>query len=225
MGLISKRKEDFIMMTKNSILRFISFMLVVSILLSVVTTSYFPSLIVSAETSISEDNKTEEESKEDAGLLPSITGDWKRAKRDGVVPPYGHFHYDVQDHIIDKYKKDNITDEHTVTFKAGQAPVGNKTGRGRADLYFEDSENDIAYFWEVKPGSYLEPSKMIEGFTQLDNYVNNTLLEEGVSEHRFGNTPYSDENISYIKGDLSLADIYEKFNCKLGNIDISSLEG
>ena len=79
-------------------LRFISFMLLVSILLSVVTTSYFPSLIVSAETSISEDNKTEEESKEDAGLLPSITGDWKRAKRDGVVPPYGHFHYDVQDH-------------------------------------------------------------------------------------------------------------------------------
>ena len=130
-------------------------MLVVSILLSVVTTSYFPSLIVSAETSISEDNKTEEESKEDAGLLPSITGDWKRAKRDGVVPPYGHFHYDVQDHIIDKYKKDNITDEHTVTFKAGQAPVGNKTGRGRADLYFEDSENDIAYFYVLILLQYL----------------------------------------------------------------------
>lgn len=48
--------------------------------------------------------------------------------------------------------KDNITDEHTVTFKSGQAPVGNKTGTGRADLYFEDVENDIAYFWEVKPG-------------------------------------------------------------------------
>lgn len=206
-------------------LKLISFMLVVSLLLSVVTTSNFPSLIVSAEESISEDNRTEEESKEDAVLLTSITGDWNRAKRDGIVPPYGQFHHDVQDHIIDKYKKDNITDEHTVTFKSGQAPVGNKTGTGRADLYFEDVENDIAYFWEVKPGSYLEPSKMIEGLTQLDRYVNNTLLEDGITEHRYGNTPYSDENISYIKGDLSLADIYKKFSWKLGNIDISQLEG
>lgn len=206
-------------------LKLISFMLVVSLLLSVVTTSNFPSLIVSAEESISEDNRTEEESKEDAVLLTSITGDWNRAKRDGIVPPYGQFHHDVQDHIIDKYKKDNITDEHTVTFKSGQAPVGNKTGTGRADLYFEDVENDIAYFWEVKPGSYLEPSKMIEGLTQLDRYVNNTLLEDGITEHRYGNTPYSDENISYIKGDLSLTDIYKKFSWKLGNIDISQLEG
>lgn len=46
-------------------LKLISFMLVVSLLLSVVTTSNFPSLIVSAEESISEDNRTEEESKED----------------------------------------------------------------------------------------------------------------------------------------------------------------
>ena len=113
-------------------LKLISFMLVVSLLLSVVTTSNFPSLIVSAEESISEDSRTEEESKEDAVLLTSITGDWNRAKRDGIVPPYGQFHHDVQDHIIDKYKKDNITDEHTVTFKSGQAPVGNKTGTGRA---------------------------------------------------------------------------------------------
>lgn len=86
-------------------LKLISFMLVVSLLLSVVTTSNFPSLIVSAEESISEDNRTEEESKEDAVLLTSITGDWNRAKRDGIVPPYGQFHHDVQDHIIDKYKK------------------------------------------------------------------------------------------------------------------------
>ena len=84
-------------------LKLISFMLVVSLLLSVVTTSNFPSLIVSAEESISEDNRTEEESKEDAVLLTSITGDWNRAKRDGIVPPYGQFHHDVQDHIIDKY--------------------------------------------------------------------------------------------------------------------------
>ncbi len=56
-------------------LKLISFMLVVSLLLSVVTTSNFPSLIVSAEESISEDNRTEEESKEDAVLLTSITGD------------------------------------------------------------------------------------------------------------------------------------------------------
>lgn len=100
-------------------LKLISFMLVVSLLLSVVTTSNFPSLIVSAEESISEDNRTEEESKEDAVLLTSITGDWNRAKRDGIVPPYGQFHHDVQDHIIDKLKNQgsSLAKKADTTFK------------------------------------------------------------------------------------------------------------
>ena len=43
-------------------------MLVVSLLLSVVTTSNFPSLIVSAEESISEDNRTEENRKRECSI-------------------------------------------------------------------------------------------------------------------------------------------------------------
>ena len=50
--------------------------------------------------------------------------------------------------------------------KSGQAPVGNKAGTGRADLYFEDVENDAYFGSETR--LLLEPSKMIEGLTQLE---------------------------------------------------------
>lgn len=207
---------------KRNFLRYVSCLMALIILISITTTTITPGLTVLAvENVLSVDGKTEEESIEDAKLSKSITGDWKRAKKDGVVPPYGQFHYDVQNYIMNKYP--GITDEHTVTFRDGLIPSGNKSGTGRADLYKESEK--IAFLWEIKPGSYLKPDKLVDCLLQLNSYVYDTVVEPSVTEYRVGNTPYIDGNTMYLKGNLSLSDFLNKFEGKLSDeIDLEELK-
>jgi len=214
---------------KKRFLRYISFLLTMVILSNTTTTTLSPVITISAEESVLiVEDRTEAESKEDAKTLKSITGDWNKAKKDCVVPPYGQFHKEVQKYIINKNLTNGISlsDEQMLTFKEGLYPVGNKTGKGRADLYLWDIDNKTSYFWEVKPGSYLIPSKMTEGFIQLGNYVEDTVLETGITQHRYGNVCYP-EGVSYVlEGALSLADVLVTFSEKLGgNIDLEQYKG
>ena len=62
-----------------------------------------PALTVSASESVLVENRAEEEEREDSKSSTTITGNWKKAKKDGVVPPYGYFHDRVQQRIANKY--------------------------------------------------------------------------------------------------------------------------
>jgi hypothetical protein len=204
---------------KKQFMKIISLLLVLSTMLSITTTVMTPVMFVSAAESAAEEDRATEEAKEDEkSAFPA--GDWKRAKKDNLVPPYNRFHNYVQKYIINNYG--NLTSEHQVTFKPGLAPPGNKTGKGRADLYRVVGDN--AYFWEVKPGSYLEPSKMGRALIQLSQYVEDTIPEVDI-ENRLGNTPYFDGKNSEIKGKFSLRDLIAIFGEKLPGVDLEQFEG
>lgn len=152
----------------------ISYFLICILLITFFTTIYFPINAFSADLYSYEDRR-EEESAEDAKKLKSITGDWNRAKNKGDVPPYAHFHKDVQEHIRDKVLYlggNNIELEHDVIFLPGKIPTGNKGNKGRADIYQEQMAK-YGFFWEVKPGSYLTDAKLPDYFTFRKTSIRN----------------------------------------------------
>ena len=124
-------------------------------------------LLASAEIEMNsnlKNQRAEEDAKKDS-LHKSFTGNWDKAESIGVVPPYNHFHNDVEDYIISKYYNWALEDEKVKTYKPGMAPIDNKSGEGRADLYLE--RGDKAFYWEIKPGSYLSFSKYFKALEQL----------------------------------------------------------
>lgn len=196
---------------KNIILKFISCLLVVSICLSM-TTEMLPAFTVSAASIELADDRTEEESIEDTkALFPA--GDWDRAKKDLLVPPYSYFHKEVQSYISSKIPSGSSTirTEETVTFKDGKIPPGHKTNQGSVDLYSLNTSDHIAYFWEVKPGSYLEPVKFLKGMRRLNNYAYDSIVKYSMTENSVGNIPYLDGKKSYLKGNISLVDFFKSF--------------
>ena len=196
---------------KRIVLKFISIILVFSVLASTTMNASFSLIITATATDTILEDRTEKESEQDAKKFKSITGPWKRAKRDGLVPPYKRFHEEVQDYIIGKHPELRMSKEEIVTFKSGMSPDGNTSGKGRADLYCQ--ENGIGYFWEVKPGSYIKPDKLSSGYAQLNGYIYDTIPKG--TENRAGNMPYADNKECFISGDISFQSIYNILRSKL----------
>lgn len=195
---------------KTFFMKLVSSLLVVSICISI-PAELFSAFTVSA-VEIEINDRTEEESIEDkSSRFPA--GNWTEAENKSVVPPYAHFHIDVQNYILDKniflFQKGIFTKEKPITFQKDHIPPGNKTDQGKVDLYYEN--NGTAFFWEVKPGSYLQPSKMMEGIDQLSRYALYSKVNDANVENRIGNIPYSDENKAYLRGDISLIKLFECF--------------
>ena len=188
--------------------------------LSIIPTNF--GSIVNVYANDNNNERTEDESLADTGrAFPFIAGDWKKANKMGVVPPYGYFHCEVQEYLTkEKLKNQGYTTEHSVQFFPGLAPSGNKTNLGRTDLYYYDYNAKTAYIWEVKPGSYLRPDLLFEGNVQLGGYVNNTIREAEVDDQRRGNTYYIDDKHVAIEGALSFEDIIRACTA----IDIKKLE-
>lgn len=145
---------------KKSFMRIISLLLVITLLLPI-TTDFLPSYTAFADDiSISEGAAAEEEEDYSEWLIKA--GNWGDPIIDELIPPWGYFHKEVQKHIMHTYS--DIHDERTYS-------------NGRADLYrdiMDRSANDYhtTYIWEVKPGSYLRPDKMIKAKNQLKKYIN-----------------------------------------------------
>jgi hypothetical protein len=68
----------------------------------------------------------------------------------------------------------------------------------------------------------MRPDKMIDGITQLADYVNNTVREPDIAEYRFGNLPYADERISYLEGEFSITEFVEMI---APDMDLGLFEG
>lgn len=173
------------------------------------TTTMYSLINASAEQVVTTSERTEQESKEDQIRVFYTAGEWAKARNKGVLPPEGYFHYAVQRHLIKKLK--GSTTERTVTFYPEFIPKGNKTNQGSADLYFVDDDEQIAYFWEVKPGSYLRPDLMSDGKKQLDNYVEHTYYDKSLNSQRCGNTTYPDGKNNIIVGEYSVSKVLKEF--------------
>lgn len=153
------------MITKKIVLRLISLFMSVLLLIS------FNSACISSFISFAEENTTAEDqatidAKNDQSSIIRA-GFWSGPQNDSLIPPWNYFHNAVQNHISDN--NDDISKEMTFDDKK------------RADLYKLEDNGDgtnTAYFWEVKPGSYLNPEKMNEAKTQLNNYVTNSPLDK-----------------------------------------------
>lgn len=211
-------------------LRILSLFFTFIILVPIANLSIAPLTQVYAVEEINYSEKTEKESLEDQKSVIFTAGDWDRARNDGLVPPPGYFHYRVQEHILKKLKvefpKESGT-EQEVTYKPGLAPKGSKNNEGKIDLYGVNDK--IEYVWELKPGSYIKPNKFMEGINQLSRYVFDAELKKsnGTSELRIGNIPYKDGQEEYLKGSISLYDIFKSFQSrtdKLNNIDFDMLK-
>ena len=152
-----------------------------------------------------------EESTKEANNPQSLTGTWSNPKSDNLVPPYSYFHEQVQNHIIAKntLKSKKITKEHVVTYKEGFVPNNNSSGKGRVDLYYENEKK--AFFWEVKPGSYIVSDKLKDAKDQLNGYITNTILPESITENRNGNKGYADKAQEYLQGDMNFEQVFEMF--------------
>lgn len=189
-----------------NIKKIISLFLALTFLVTIQVEAVYPWFDIVVNAANDENTDIEKESEEDANDPKSITGTWKDPKNDKLVPPYGYFHNQVQDYIIKKYKGEyRLSKEQSVIFKEGLYPDGNKSGKGRADLYVE--ENNYAYFWEVKPGSCIEPSKLAKAKTQLKGYIADTIKSNKVIENRYGNKTYGDNEQIILEGEYSLSKV------------------
>ena len=189
---------------KDKFMRLIACILVVALLLPM-TTTMLPVFASSAvENTIVEEDEATKEAKEDYNSkLPVKAGDWKKAHyEDGL--PWNHFHNAVQEDIREKYDEIELK-ELEVT-----KPDGKK---GRVDLYRvindEDaSDNGTAYFWEVKPGSYLSPAKMAKAITQLKGYVESAPRTDlRITKNEFGD--------SYIDGSIDTNEMVSMLGLEL----------
>lgn len=167
---------------------------------------------------------------------PFPAGPWKDAKDDKLVPPYGYFHNQVQNYIIYTKKLDDFQKfekEVPVVFQEGKIPKDHKTDQGRVDVYTKNEESKIAYFWEVKPGSYI--CKTEEAITQLNGYIYDSTVQKDdeddiIIENRGGNTPYKDGEVANLKGRFSIDQLFEVFkqkhpNREEFNIDPNEFDG
>ena len=166
------------MITKKTVLRLIS--LVMSVLLLISFNSvYMPAFISFAEENTATEDQATIDAKNDQSSIIRA-GYWSGPQKDSLIPPWNYFHNAVQNHIRFKYKQKGI-EKNEMTFD-------DKT---RADLYKLESNGDgtnTAYFWEVKPGSYLSPSKMNNAKTQLNNYLSKSPLHKdyNITERKEG---------------------------------------
>ena len=144
---------------KNVLLKIASIFLAFSLLISFNSTW----LIAFADnTSINTiEDDASKEAKEDEKSWPRA-GKWGLAIQRGLVPPWNCFHNEVQDEIRARHRE----------FEGNELTVTKANGKtGRVDIWNYDIDFKTAYFWEVKPGSYISPFKMIKAKNQLNEYV------------------------------------------------------
>lgn len=163
------------MITKKPILRLISLFMSVLLLISF-NSACIPAFISFAEENTAAEDQATIDAKNDQRSIIRA-GYWSGPINDKTIPPWNYFHNAVQNHISDN--NDDIS--KAMTFDA----------KKRADLYMLESnvdETNTAYFWEVKPGSYLAPSKMNNAKTQLNNYLTRSSLHNdyNITESKVG---------------------------------------
>ena len=158
---------------------------VISILLSIcllVSSNLTAIEVFAYEASVSSsDDEATREAKEDYKSIFLKAGNWEKAHyQEGL--PWNHFHNTVQRDI-----RTNHTD-----FEPVELLVTKQNGKpGRVDIWnYIDNRTDedyqTAYYWEVKPGSYLRPDKMVAAILQLNQYIlgtpnsSHTILEKKV---------------------------------------------
>ena len=129
----------------------------------------------------STDDEATKEAKEDYNSPKLKAGNWKKAHfEDGL--PWNYFHNTVQRDV-----RANHSD-----FENTELSVTKQNGKpGRVDIWNyianrTDEDYQTAYYWEVKPGSYLIPEKMVVAKSQLNQYIlgtpnsSYTILEKKV---------------------------------------------
>ena len=202
---------------KKMFLKFISCLLVVCVFTSTFADK-LPTIFASAA-EIEEKERTVKETEVDmSSKYPA--GSWKQAKTDKLVPPYGYFHNQVQNYIVYTKRLDDFQEfekEVPIVFQDGKIPEDHKTDHGRVDVYTKNEESNIAYFWEVKPGSYIRKTE--EAITQLNGYIYDSTVQkvdedDVIIENRAGNTPYSDGKEARLKGAYSIYQLYDVFKEK-----------
>lgn len=154
------------MTTKKPVLRLISFIMSVLLLISFNSVCMPAFISFAEENTAAEDQATIDAKNDQSSIIKA--GYWSGPQKDSLIPPWNYFHNAVQNDIRFKYEQKGI-ENNEMTFD-------DKT---RADLYKLESNGDetnTAYFWEVKPGSYLSPSKMNNAKTQLNNYLTKSPL-------------------------------------------------
>lgn len=153
------------MIIKKTVLRLISLFMSVLLLISFNSACISSFISFAEENTAAEDQATIDAKNDQSSIIRA--GYWSGPQKDSLIPPWNYFHNAVQNHISDN--NDDISKEMTFDDKK------------RADLYKLEDNGDgtnTAYFWEVKPGSYLNPVKMNEAKTQLNNYVTNSPLDK-----------------------------------------------
>lgn len=144
---------------KNVILKFISIFLALSLLISFNSTGLIAFADNISINTIEDD--ASKEAKEDEKSWPRA-GKWGLARERGLVPPSNYFHNEVQNEIRDRH----------LEFQRNELVVTKANGKtGRVDIWNYDYNFETAYFWEVKPGSYISLFKMIKAKNQLNEYV------------------------------------------------------
>lgn len=165
------------MITKKPVLRLISLVMSALLLISF-NSACIPAFISFAEENTAAEDQATIDAKNDQRSIIRA-GYWSGPINDKTIPPWNYFHNAVQEHIKSEYKEFGI--EKEMTFD----------DRKRADLYkLEDNGDDTytAYYWEVKPGSYLSPSKMNNAKKQLNNYLTKSPLNKNykITENKIG---------------------------------------
>ncbi|MGN1277340.1 MAG: hypothetical protein ACI4UK_10165, partial [Floccifex sp.] len=163
------------MITKKPILRLISFIMSVLLLISFNSVCMPAFVSFAEETVVTEDQATIDAKNDQNSIIKA--GFWSKPQKDSLIPPWNYFHNAVQNHI----NNNNYDISKEMTFD----------DKKRADLYKLENNGDntyTAYFWEVKPGSYLSPSKMNNAKTQLNNYLTKSPLHNdyNITESKVG---------------------------------------
>ena len=158
------------MITNKNELKIISILMTILMVISF-NSSLLPAFVAYAEGESTAETQAEKDAKsDDEDSIIFRAGFWSGPKKeDHLVPPWNYFHNAVQRDIRLKY-----TD-----IESNEMTFDDKT---RADLFkvidnANASDYGTAYFWEVKPGSYLNPTKMSDAKTQLDNYLKKQPLK------------------------------------------------
>ena len=119
-------------------------------------------------------------------VLEYKAGDWGKAVfKDGLA--WNHFHNAVQNDIREK-NKDQIEADELSVIKPNGKP-------GRVDLWRIEKKQKTAYYWEVKPGSYLQLDKYIKARSQLQTYLNSKPNSTNPNSKLIENAKVGDNSI------------------------------
>ena len=169
------------MRMKKKVYKFISLMLIMALLLPLGGEA-FKAINITAYAEEALDEASLEAIEDYESVIEYKAGDWGKAVfKDGL--PWNYFHNAVQNDIREKNKNQVEYDELSVIKPDGKI--------GRVDLWRIEKKSKTAYYWEVKPLSYLKnEERLLSAEQQLENYTNDIDSDGKYRKGNTGNGPY-----------------------------------